>query len=113
MATTLKAGDLRQILVKAGAKWTIDPNLKDTDLIRTYSTGGDLTKAIKATSVPRIDVTPYLKTITSNPFLLQLRINRGLVAISDVPVALQSPVKLNEPVAAVRTLAAVPLELRE
>lgn len=109
MATTLKAGDLRQILVKAGAKWTIDPNLKDTDLIRTYSTGGDLTKAIKATSVPRIDVTPYLKTITSNPFLLQLRINRGLVAISDVPVALQSPVKLNEPVAAVRTLAAAPL----
>jgi len=97
MPSTLKAGDLRQLLTKANAKWTIDEKLKDSDPIPTHPTGGDLTKAIKVTDVPRVDVTPYLKTVTSNPFLLQLRLNRGLVRQGDVPIELRHPIDITKP----------------
>ena len=105
MPTNLTAGDLRQLLVKANAKWTVNENLKDSDQLPAHSTGGDLTKAIKITSVPRIDVTPYFQTITSNPFLLQLRLNQGYVLLKDVPIELHHPITLNQPVAAPKASA--------
>jgi len=98
MSTTLTVGDLRKLLTTANAKWTINESLKDNDPLPTHATGGDLTKAIKVTSVPRVDVTPYFQTVTSNPFLLQLRLNQGYVQLKDVPVELH-PVELDPPVA--------------
>ena len=97
MPSTLKAGDLRQLLAKANAKWTIDANLKDSDPLPTYHTGGDVTKFVKVTAVPRTDVTPYFKTVTSNPFLLQLRLNQGFLRLQDLPIDLQHPIDLNAP----------------
>jgi hypothetical protein len=106
MASNLKAGDLRQILAKAGANWTIDGKLNDNDPIRTYATGGDLTKAIKATSVPRINVTPYFQMDTSNPYLRQIRVNQGFLRLEDLPVDLRQPITLNEAVFAPKAPAA-------
>ena len=87
MANTLTAGDLRKVLVTQGGRWSIDPNLKDNDPIRRYSLGGDLTKAIKVTDVPRIDVTAHFKLPTANPFLQQLRASRGYLSAVSAPMA--------------------------
>lgn len=97
MPGTLTAGELRQLLTNANSKWTVSENLKDTDSIPTYPLGGDLTQAVKVTSVPRIDVTPYFKTVTSNPFLLQLRVNQGFLNLQDLPVELQHPIDISAP----------------
>ena len=86
MANTLTAGDLRKVLVTQGGRWSIDPNLKDNDPIRRYSLGGDLTKAIKVTDVPRIDVTAHFKLPTANPFLQQLRASRGYLSAVSAPM---------------------------
>lgn len=91
----VRAGDLRQILAKANAQWSIDSKLGDDDIIKQYPLGGDLSKAVKAASVPRIDVAPYLKALTANPFLRQLRLNRNYLNIQDVPAELRQPVKLD------------------
>jgi C1A family cysteine protease len=98
MAATITAGELRQALQKNNAKWTIDKTLKDTDPIRVYPTGGDLTQAVKAVNVPRVDISPYMTAVTSNPFLLQLRINRGLIQLKNLPTELQ-PITINAPIA--------------
>ncbi|HEY1428154.1 MAG TPA: C1 family peptidase, partial [Candidatus Tumulicola sp.] len=87
MATTLTAGALRQLLASQGNAWQIDSNLKDGDVIQTHPLGGDLTKAIKIDAVPRIDVTAHFKAETANPFLRQLRVDRGFLA----PIKLQAP----------------------
>jgi hypothetical protein len=97
MPSTLKAGDLRQLLAKANAKWTIDEKLKDTDTVPTHPTGGDLTKFVKVSAVPRVDVTPFFKTVTSNPYLLQRRIDQGFLNLKDLPIELQNPIVLKEP----------------
>jgi len=105
MPSNLKVGDLRQMLAKANAKWTVNENLKDSDLLPTHATGGDLTKAVKVTDVPRIDVTPYFKTVTSNPYLLQIRLNRGFIRLGDLPIELQHPIVIDEPVVVQRPAA--------
>jgi hypothetical protein len=97
MPDTMKTGDLRQMLAKAKAKWTVNQKLKDDDALPIYPTGGDPKKAVKATSVSRIDITPYLKTVTSNPFLLQRRLDQGLLRLEDLPLELRHPIDLNAP----------------
>jgi hypothetical protein len=98
MPSTLKVGDLRQLLAKANAKWKIDEKLKDSDTLPTHPTGGDLTKFVKVTAVPRINVTPYFQTVTSNPYLLQLRLNQGFLKLKDLPIELQHPIDLTSEV---------------
>jgi hypothetical protein len=95
MPSAMKVGDLRQMLAKTNAKWTINENLKDSDPVPTYPTGGDPTKAVKVTDVSRIDVTPYFKTVTSNPYLLQLRLNQGFLTLQDLPLELRHPIDLH------------------
>jgi C1A family cysteine protease len=97
-ATAPTAGDLRKALQASNATWTIDPSLNDNDVVKTYPTGGDLSKFITATSVPRVDITPYISSVTSNPFLRQLRIDRGLLNVSNLPGELQSTIDLKSPV---------------
>jgi C1A family cysteine protease len=97
MPRNMTVGELRQLLATANAKWIVNNYLKDSDILPTYHTGGDLTKAVKVTSVPRIDITPYLKTPTSNPFLLQRRLDQGLLRLRDLPLELQHPVDLDAP----------------
>ncbi len=87
MAKTLTAGDLRATLAAQGSKWSIDAKLKDTDPIPTHSIGGDLSKAIKVNDVPRIDVSAHFKMQTANPFLQQLRADRGFLPAVGPPKA--------------------------
>ncbi|MBT9330403.1 C1 family peptidase [Paracidobacterium acidisoli] len=98
MANALTAGELRKALQASNAKWTVDERLKDSDVVKTYPTGGDLTQAVKVTSVERIDITPFISTVSSNPFLRQLRVDRGLLQLKNLPVELQSPINLKAPV---------------
>ena len=100
MANALTAGDLRKVLQASNAKWTIDDRLQDKDVVPTHPTGGDLSKFIPVSKVPRIDIKPYVSTVTSNPFLRQLRINNGLLKITDLPVELRNTVDLKAPVLA-------------
>jgi C1A family cysteine protease len=97
MPTTLKVRELRQLLAKSNAKWTVDERLNDDDLLPRHATGGDLTKFVKVTAVPRIDVTPHFKTVTSNPFLLQLRMDKGFLRLEDLPIELRHPIDIHGP----------------
>ena len=90
MANPTTAGELRKLLASSKATWTIDEGLKDTDPIPHHSTGGDLSKAVKVSEVARTDITPFLQEPTSNPFLLQLRINRGLIDAGKLPDELRT-----------------------
>jgi C1A family cysteine protease len=84
------AAELRATLVQSNANWTIDHRLNDIDVIKTHPTGGDLTKAQKITDVARIDIAPFLAAPTNNPFLLNLRLDRGFIKQSIVPAELVS-----------------------
>ncbi len=85
---SVTAGDLRKQAAAVQAKWTIDSRLADNDPVPQHGLGADLTKAVKASSVPRVDITPVLKTASSNPFLLSLRVNRGFLALQSLPLPL-------------------------
>jgi C1A family cysteine protease len=100
MANSLKAGDLRKVLQASNATWKIDDRLQDNDAIPTHPTGGDLSQFTPVSSVPRIDIKPYISTVTSNPFLRQLRINNGLLNITSLPVELRNTIDLKAPVLA-------------
>jgi Papain family cysteine protease len=84
MAIPKTVTDLRTALQASNAKWTIDPKFKTMTALPQYALGADLTKVPKVTSLPRTDITPYLSALTSNPFLLQRRIERGYVKASSV-----------------------------
>ncbi len=87
MPEQITAGDLRKLMVTAKAQWTIDERLNDNDAVRRHPLGADLTRAEKVSDVPRIDIAPFLKTPSSNPFLQQLRINRGFLEASERPIS--------------------------
>lgn len=85
-----RIGDLRQSLIANKASWTINPRLRDTDPIPTFSTGSDKTALQPAPAVPAIDFKQLLSDMTANPFLRQQQINRGFLpptANMPLPVA--------------------------
>jgi len=85
MAERMTAGELREILRKEHATWTVNPRFKDSDILPIYSMGADLTKVPKVDSTPRTDPTPFFSRPSSNPFLLQRRIERGFVKPDALP----------------------------
>ena len=86
-------GDIRKGLSASNAKWTLDERLKDTDPLKIYPIGGDLTKFVKASDVQHIDITPFLAAPTNNIFLLKQRIDRAFIKQSAVPDQLLQSLK--------------------
>ena len=85
MAKEMTAGELREILRKEHATWTVNPRFKDSDILPIYSMGADLTKVPKVDSAPRTDPSAFFSRPSSNPFLLQHRINRGFLKADSLP----------------------------
>src|SRR5208283_255638 len=85
MAKLHTAGELRRILREEHAKWTVDPRLKDSDVLPQYKMGADLSKVPKINAGPRTDISPFLGRLTPNPFLLQRRIERGFINPESLP----------------------------
>lgn len=108
MPTQMTAGELRAILAKAGSTWTIDEQLKDADLIIHHSTGADLTKVPRITEVARTDISPFLSADTSNPFLRQLRINRGFLKATNLAPELLEGVSPSNSAIPARGLEPIP-----
>ena len=104
---TLTAGDLRKTLKASNAQWTIDDRLQDNDVVQTHPTGGDLNSFEKVSGITRIDITPYITDVASNPYLRQVRINNGLLKIDNLPVELRNTINLEKPVLEKPTLGPV------
>jgi hypothetical protein len=85
MEKSLTAGELRQILKKEHATWTVNPRFKDDDVLPYYKMGADLSKVPKIDSGPRTDISKHVSRLTTNPFLLQRRIERGFVKPESLP----------------------------
>ena len=79
MDNIMKVSDLRNILTQSNSTWTIDDRLQADDPVPHHATGCDLSKVPRIAEVPRVDISVYLGSETSNPFLRQLRINSGFL----------------------------------
>ncbi len=58
MAAQMTVAELRDLMKKANATWTIDERLKDADPVPIHAKGADLSKVPKITDVPRTDIKP-------------------------------------------------------
>jgi hypothetical protein len=103
----INVADLRKTLVDSKATWQISENFKDTDALKSYSLGGDLTKVVKATDAPPIDLKTILSTPTNNVFLLKQRIDQGFITKTALPDHILQSVSAIKPEAL--TVAAKPV----
>jgi hypothetical protein len=54
------ASELRRLIAKKGYKWTVDPRLRDSDLIPRYARGGQVRARGKVSAVEVKNVSEYL-----------------------------------------------------
>ena len=97
----ITVGQMRQILSKANANWTIGADHKDTDVLPQYTHGCDLTKVPLAKDAPQTDISVFLKQDTSNPFLRQLRVDNKYLQPLTLAGRITAPAGFTAAVAAV------------
>ena len=78
-------GELRQTLLKNQAQWTVQAALRDDQELPRYTLGGLKETWIPADQVSPIEFERLFAVRPNNPFILQRRLDRGLVKETLVP----------------------------
>jgi Papain family cysteine protease len=103
-STKLTIGELRTHLTEQKARWSVDPNLRDEELVRTRPVGASSEGLKKATEAPAVNLQRILKDTPANPFLMERRKAHNLlpenVAIPELPSAFPLPHGQTAPVGA-------------
>jgi hypothetical protein len=80
----LTAGELRRMLSEANATWQVQATLRDQDPIPRFGLGGTPEGLPLASDVPQLDFRQLFAELpTNNPFVLQRRLDLGLITPDD------------------------------
>lgn len=72
---------MRRALAISKANWSIDAAIADSTSLPKYGHGANLSQGPLAQSIPKTDISQFLKAETANPFLRQHRINSGFLKV--------------------------------